>query len=101
MRRRAIGESLHEEAKLFFCLFRSEAQMFKHQRLQFSVVDTDGSSSHLDTIEHKVIRIRPYLPRIAVQKWYVFRLWRGKWMVHRMVSSTFFIPFEQWKVDDP
>ena len=77
VRRRTIFEGIHQEAETLLCLFFGEAQQLEHLILQLAVVDTDGTATHFDTIDHHVVCIRTDGSRIAVQQRNIFGFGRS------------------------
>ena len=69
--------------------------------LQLFVVDPDGTSADLHSVDYKVVGIGPYLSGIGVEQQNIFRFGRSERMVFGIIPFGFFVPFEQGEIGNP
>ena len=101
MRRCTILEGVHQEAKLLLCLFGCEAQNLEHLGLQLGVVNTDGTTTHFDTVAYHVVSISTYSSRVGVEQMNVFVHRVCERMVHRHQTLFLIAPFEHRELCHP
>ena len=101
MRWCSVFECVDEESELCHCPFGCEAQDLEHLLLKLSVVDTEASSSHFDSVAHEVVCFCPHSLRMLVEQWDIVRVRHCERMVCSHESLFLVAPFEEWEVYDP
>ena len=101
MRWCSIFECVHQEAKLSLCTLWCEAENLKHLLLKSSVVDTEGTSTHFNTITYEVVSLGTYLLRMLIQERNIIRIWHSERMVSSHQALLFIAPLKQWEVNNP
>ena len=101
MWRSSIFEGIDEESELCHRPFRGKSKNLEHLLLQFAVVDTQGSATHLDAVAYKVVGYCAYLLRCGVEQRYVVGIGKGERMVCSHESLFLVAPLEEGEIDNP
>ena len=75
--------------------FPGKAEQIKHFGLEFSVVDTNRTTTNLNPIDYQIVGIGSHFGGRCFKLVDVLRFWRCKWVVHRKMASFFGIVFHE------
>ena len=101
VRGRAILECVHKESELFVGALRGEAQKLEHLILKFGVVDTYGAASELGAVDDDIIGRCADIACICAEHRDILRIGGCEGVMHRIVTLSLLIPFEEGEVHDP
>ena len=101
MWRGSVAECIHQKAKLRFGFLFAKTEKGKHFFLDFTIVNTNRSTSNFIAIKDQVIGIGKHGLRGVVELGDLLWFWRGKGVVHGMKVIITFYLFKQWKVNYP
>ena len=101
MRRCTILKGIDKETKLCHSTFGSETENLKHLSLQLSIVDTQTSTTDLDTIAHKVVGLGTYLLWLCLKQGNVGGVWHSEGMMGGHKALLLVAPFEEREIDNP
>ena len=64
-------------------------------------MDTDGTSTYLDTVTYHIVGISTNLFWFCVEQGDVFVHRVGEWVVHSHQTAFFLAPFKHWELCNP
>src|SRR5690606_4485436 len=101
MRRRAKLQGLQQKAKLLVRLFFVNPQGPKHLLLHIGIMQTNGATADLKTIQNNVVAITKDLPRILVDQIKTFVVRSREGVVSRRPLLLVVVVLKERRVDDP
>lgn len=96
-----VFEGIHQEAELLLSLLRSESENLEHFGLQLCIVDTDGTSTHFNTVAHHIVCICTDSCRVCIQQRNIFVFRMSERVVHSHQAAFFIAPLKHREVNHP
>jgi len=96
-----ILEGLHQETELLVGTLLGEAEMLEHELLRGAIVDTDGSTADLNTVDDHVVGASADGSGVRVEEGNVRTVGRGEGVVAGVPALALVVPLEEGEVDDP
>src|ERR1700680_1515164 len=100
VRRSSRAQRIEQEAEAELGIFCADAEQRQHFPLKRGIVDSNASSSELQSIQHDVVRERTNLLGLRIEELEIVRMWRRERMMHRAQGSVL-LATEQRKIRDP